>query len=193
MFVSLFLYAFVASFTPGPNNIMAMNFANQVGLKKTMKFCLGVGTGFLIIILLCCYFNILLKNLIPKIESVMAVIGAVYMLYLAVKIISSKQQDSDATGDRHNSFIAGMLLQFVNPKGILYGITATSTFILTSNSSYFSLLSYSLILAFIGYMGTFSWCLCGSLFKKIISKYSSQFNILMGLLLVYCAVSMVLG
>ncbi|MBY3618426.1 LysE family transporter [Acinetobacter sp. CUI P1] len=172
---------------------MAMTFANQVGLRKTMKFCLGVGTGFLIIILLCCYFNILLKNLIPKIESVMAVIGAVYMLYLAVKIISSKPQDSDAAGVRHNSFIAGMLLQFINPKGILYGITATSTFILTSHSSYFSLLNYSLILTFIGYIGTFSWCLCGSLFKKIISKYRSQFNILMGLLLVYCAVSMVIG
>lgn len=193
MFVSLFLYAFVASFTPGPNNIMAMTFANQVGLKKTMKFCLGVGTGFLMIILLCCYFNILLKNLITKIESIMAVIGGVYMLYLAVKMITSKQPENDVAGDKHNSFIAGMLLQFINPKGILYGITVTSTFILTYHSSYFSLLSYSIVLAFIGYMGTFSWCLCGSLFKKIIFKYRSQFNILMGLLLLYCAVSIVLG
>jgi len=77
--VSLFLYAFVASFTPGPNNIMAMTFANQFGLRKTMRFCLGVGTGFFVIILLCCYFNILLINFIPKIESIMAVIGGVYM------------------------------------------------------------------------------------------------------------------
>ncbi|MFD5019471.1 LysE family transporter [Paenibacillus sp. NPDC058367] len=193
MFVSLFLYAFVASFTPGPNNIMAMGFANQVGLKKSMKFCLGVGTGFFIIILLCSYFNLLLNNLLPQIKSIMAVIGGVYMLYLAFKMITSKQPESDAAGDKHNSFIAGMLLQFINPKGILYGITVTSTFILTSPSSSFRLLSYSLILAFIGYMGTFCWCLCGSLFKKMISKYRSQFNVLMGLLLVYCAVSIVLG
>ncbi|MEK4261163.1 LysE family transporter [Paenibacillus odorifer] len=193
MIVSLFLYAFVASFTPGPNNIMAMTFANQFGLRKTMRFCLGVGTGFFVIILLCCYFNILLINFIPKIESIMAVIGGVYMFYLAFKIITSKHQENDGSGDKHNSFIAGMLLQFINPKGILYGITVTSTFILTSHSSYFSLLSYSIVLALIGFMGTFSWCLCGSLFKKMISKYRSQFNILMGLLLVYCGVSIVIG
>ena len=106
---------------------------------------------------------------------------------------TSKHQENDGSGDKHNSFIAGMLLQFINPKGILYGITVTSTFILTSHSSYFSLLSYSIVLALIGFMGTFSWCLCGSLFKKMISKYRSQFNILMGLLLVYCGVSIVIG
>jgi threonine/homoserine/homoserine lactone efflux protein len=172
---------------------MAMIFANKFGLKKTMKFCLGVGTGFFMIILLCCCFNILLKNFIPKIESIMAVIGGVYMLYLAVKIIASKQHESDTAGDKHNSFIAGMLLQFINPKGILYGITVTSTFILTYHSSYFSLLAYSIVLAFIGYMGTFCWSICGSIFKKFLSRYRSQFNILMGLLLLYSAVSLVIG
>ncbi len=117
--LSFLLFVFVTSFTPGPNNIMAMLFANKYGLKKTIKFCFGVGAGFFVIMLLCSYFNVLLENSIPKIEFIMTILGAIYMLYLAIKIISSSNKAKDDNDDKNNSFIAGMLLQFINPKGIL--------------------------------------------------------------------------
>ena len=190
--LSLLIYAFVTSFTPGPNNIMAMLFANKYGFKKTIRFCLGVGTGFFVILLLSSYFNLLLKNFIPKIEFFMAILGAGYMLYLAILIITSKNNDNDTNGDKYNGFLAGMLLQFVNPKGILYSITAISTFVIPYHTSNFSLLFYSVLLAVIGFMGTFSWNVFGSIFKKFLSKYRNQFNIIMALLLVYSAVSILI-
>ncbi|MCP3740012.1 LysE family transporter [Rossellomorea sp. BNER] len=190
--LSLLLFAFVTSFTPGPNNIMAMLFANKYGFKKTIRFCLGVGAGFLVIILLSCFFNILLKNFIPKIEFIMTIIGSTYMLYLAIKIITSKNNDKHTDGDKNNSFFAGMVLQFVNPKGILYGITVISTFIIPYHTSNFSLLLYSIFLAFIGFMGTFSWSVFGSIFRMFLTKYRSQFNVIMALLLMYSAVSIFL-
>ncbi|MGW8959387.1 LysE family transporter [Paenibacillus sp. NPDC055715] len=183
--LSFLLYVFVTSFTPGPNNIMAMLFANKFGLKKTIRFCSGVGAGFFVIMLLSSYFNLLLENFIPKIQFVMTILGAAYMLYLAVKIIMSKDND----GGKNNSFLTGMLLQFINPKGILYGITAISTFILPYHHSNFSLMMFSLFLAFVGFMSTFCWSVFGSVFQKLLSKYRSQFNIIMALLLVYSAVS----
>lgn len=136
--LSFLLYVFVTSFTPGPNNIMAMLFANKYGLKKTLKFCVGVGAGFLIVMLLCSYLNLLLKNFIPKIEFFMTILGAGYMMYLAIKIIRSKGDNENNNEDRNNSFFMGMLLQFINPKGILYGITAIATFILPYHNSNFS-------------------------------------------------------
>ncbi|MGG3450626.1 LysE family transporter [Domibacillus aminovorans] len=187
--LSFFLYVFVTSFTPGPNNIMAMLFANQYGFKKTLRFCLGVGAGFFVIMLLCSYFNLLLKNFIPKIEFIMIILAAIYMLYLAIKIMLSKNNDKGHEGDKNNSFFSGMLLQFVNPKGILYGITAISTFILPYHTSNFSLLVYSLFLAFVGFLSTMCWSVFGSLFQMYLTKYRSQFNIIMALLLVYSAVS----
>jgi cysteine/O-acetylserine efflux protein len=190
--LSLLLFAFVTSFTPGPNNIMAMLFANKYGFKKTIRFCLGVGAGFLVIILLSCFFNILLKNFIPKIEFIMTIIGSTYMLYLAIKIITSKNNDKHTDGDKNNSFFAGMVLQFVNPKGILYGITVISTFIIPYHTSNFSLVLYSIFLAFIGFMGTFSWSVFGSIFRMFLTKYRSQFNVIMALLLMYSAVSIFL-
>ncbi|USK34164.1 LysE family transporter [Bacillus sp. F19] len=189
--LSFLLYIFVTSFTPGPNNIMAMLFANKYGLKKTIRFCLGVGAGFFVIMLLCSYFNLLLKNFIPQIEFIMTILGAIYMLYLAIKIITSNN-DKDNDVDKNNSFLTGMLLQFVNPKGILYGITAISTFILPYHTSNFSLIFYSLFLAFVGFMSTFCWSMFGSIFQKFLSEYRSQFNIIMALLLVYSAISILI-
>lgn len=187
--LSFLLYVFVTSFTPGPNNIMAMLFANKSGFKKTLRFCLGVGAGFFVIMILSSYFNLLLKNFIPKIEFAMTILAAVYMVYLAIKIVMSKNQDKNNEDDKHNSFFSGMVLQFVNPKGILYGITAISTFILPYHSSNFSLLFFSIFLAFVGFLSTICWSVFGSLFQMFLTNYRSQFNLIMALLLVYSAVS----
>ncbi len=191
--VSFLLYVFVTSFTPGPNNIMAMLFANKYGFKKTLRFCFGVGAGFFVIMLLASYFNLLLHNFIPKIEFPMMILGAGYMVYLAIKIVTSKNSENDDDGGKYNSFLAGMLLQFVNPKGVLYGITVVGTFILPYHTSNVSLLLFSLFLAVVGFMSTSSWSLFGSMFQTFLSKYRNQFNVVMALLLVYSAVSILVG
>lgn len=188
-FLSFLLYVIVTSFTPGPNNIMAMVFANKYGLKKTIRFCLGVGAGFFVIMVLSSYFNLLLKNYIPKVESIMSILGAIYMVYLAVKIIVSKEKGDDSNGNKKYGFVTGMLLQFINPKGILYGITAISTFILPYYTSNLSLLLFSILLAFVGFMSTICWSLFGAIFSRFLSKYRSPFNAIMALLLVYSAVT----
>ncbi|PGY06830.1 LysE family transporter [Bacillus sp. AFS031507] len=190
--LSFLLYVFVTAFTPGPNNIMAMLVANKYGLKKTIRFSLGVGSGFFVLILLCAYFGLLLKSFIPKVEFIMTILGVIYMLYLAIKIITSKNDGNHTDGDKNNSFLTGMLLQFINPKGILYGITTISTFVLPYHTSNVSLIFYSFFLAFVGFLGTYSWGVFGSIFRKFLSKYNTQFNIVMALLLMFSAISILL-
>ena len=123
----------------------------------------------------------------------MAIIGAAYMLYLAYIILKSKSNDDDPNGGKYNSFLAGVLLQFINPKGILYAVTAIGTFVIPYQATNSSLLFYSVILGIIGFSGTFSWSIFGSLFKKFLAKYRNPFNIVMALLLVYSAVSILVG
>ncbi|MGG3123074.1 LysE family transporter [Priestia megaterium] len=190
--LSFLLYVFVTAFTPGPNNIMAMLVANKYGLKMTIRFSLGVGSGFFVIILLCAYFGLLLKSFIPKVEFIMTILGVIYMLYLAIKIITSKNDGNHNDGDKNNNFLTGMLLQFINPKGILYGITTMSTFVLPYHTSNVSLIFYSFFLAFVGFLGTYSWGVFGSIFRKFLSKYNTQFNIVMALLLMFSAVSILI-
>jgi cysteine/O-acetylserine efflux protein len=188
--ISFLVFVFVTSFTPGPNNIMAMGLAHQSGLKKTIKFCFGVGIGFFVIMELCSYFNLLLKDLIPKVELGMTFLGAFYMLYLAYKMLKSKSKENEED-DFKNTFFTGVLLQFVNPKAILYGLTALSTFIIPHYHSNLSLLLFSIFLAAVGFTGTFLWSVFGSVFQKFLTNYRSQFNIIMALLLVYSAISII--
>ena len=52
------------------------------------------------------------------------------MLYLAFKILTSKTSTDPDEKYNKNLFTVGILLQFINPKGILFGLTVVSTFIL---------------------------------------------------------------
>lgn len=187
---SFLVFVIITSFTPGPNNIMAMAFANEHGLARTFQFCLGVGVGFLTITGLSSLFNRVLTNIMPIVEFPLTIFGVGYMLYLAIKILTSKENDAEKEEEnKRNLFLVGVLLQFVNPKGILFGITVVATYILPYYSSYVSYLLFSLFLGTVGIMSTFSWALFGSAFQKILLQYRQSFNIVMALLLVYSAIS----
>lgn len=198
-------YVFTVSITPGPNNIMSMANAGKFGYKKTLEFLLGISTGFIIIMILCSYFNLLLFNLIPKVKIFMGILGAGYMLYLAINIMKIEEKADDTEDEKLtdenktyqfskgkkdlNSFFTGMTMQFINPKVILYGITVISNFIIPYYKSPIALILFSIFLAFICFIATSCWALFGSLFKRFLSKYRKQFNIVMGMLLIYSAFS----
>ncbi|MET3547018.1 threonine/homoserine/homoserine lactone efflux protein [Paenibacillus favisporus] len=186
---SFLVYIVVSTFTPGPNNFMAMLFAHRYGFRRTIRFCLGVGAGFFVVALLCSYCNLLLKNLIPGIRWWMTILGAAYMLYLAVKIMFHHKKAVSSREDKNNRFLTAALLQFINPKGILYAITAVSTFILPYHSSHLALIGFSLFLALLSVISTFCWSMFGSIFQQWLSAYQTPFNVAMGLLLAYSAVS----
>ncbi len=186
------LFIIITSFTPGPNNFMAMVFAKQYGVSKTLPFCLGVGIGFFMIIGLSSFFNTVMLNILPAIKYPLTIFGVGYMLYLAYKILTSKEQKAHSNEkEKRNLFLAGAVVQFINPKGILFGITVVATYILPYYSSYLSYLLFALLLALVGGISTFSWALCGSVFQKILRQYQQPFNIIMALLLMYSAFSIV--
>ncbi|MGG4552143.1 LysE family translocator [Paenibacillus humicus] len=189
--ISFLLFVFISSFTPGPNNIMAMAMAHR-GLRRTVKFSMGVGSGFFIITLLCCsFFNLLLASVLPVIELPLTLLGVGYMLYLAYKILTSKDTGDSRDYREGNLFLTGALLQFVNPKGILFSITLVGTFIAPYYTSYLSYFLLSVLLGVTGFLSTFTWSLFGSILQKVIMRYRRPFNLIMTLLLVYSAFSIV--
>ncbi|WP_051508693.1 LysE family translocator [Sporosarcina sp. D27] len=185
--LSLVVYAFVASFTPGPNNIMSLYYANKFGLKRTFRFCLGVGLGFFILLLFANYFSVALNSAFPKIELFMKLFGCLYLLYLAYKIITSKLDEEQQFNNRYNNLMSGAMLQFINPKATIYAITVTSTFVTPIYHNYLTQFYFVILLAIIGFLGTFSWSLFGALFKELIAKHQTIFNIIMAMLLLYTA------
>lgn len=183
-------YVAVTTFTPGPNNIMAMSNASRFGLRRGLRFAAGVCAGFFVIVGLAIVFTMALYRTIPAIKPYMTAIGAAYILWLAYKTVTSSPHDADAAGQ--STFLSGMLLQFVNPKAILYGITVASTFIVPYYRAIPPLVGFAAALAFVSFVSTGCWALFGSVFQRFMADNHRAVGYVMGALLVYCAVSLFL-
>jgi threonine/homoserine/homoserine lactone efflux protein len=168
---------------------MAMANAARSGLRKTIGFCLGVSTGFAIVLSLCSYLNLVLSDLLPRFRLIMSVVGAAYLIYLAVKIVRNTGSGHSDRSEPAPLYWTGLGLQFVNPKGIMYGITVFGSFVLPDSHSQGFLLTITVFLAMLALTSTICWALFGSVFQRLFARYQRQFNLVMALLLVYCAVS----
>jgi len=184
-------YVLLTSFTPGPNNIMAMSNASRHGFRRSLPFNAGVFAGFFAITVLACAFSLSLYAVLPGVKPVMTVIGAAYILWLAWKTATARPHD-DAAGPGAGTFVSGMLLQFVNPKALLYGLTVASTFLVPYYASPVVLGGFCLFLAGISFVSTSSWALFGSVFERFLAGNARIVGLVMAALLVYCAVSLFL-
>jgi cysteine/O-acetylserine efflux protein len=135
-------------------------------------------------------FTIALYSAIPTIKPVMTVLGAAYILWLAWRTVTSSPHDERASGE--STFVSGMLLQFLNPKAILYGLTVASTFIVPYYHATPVLVGFAGALALVALVSTSCWALFGSVFQRFMARNHRAVGYLMGALLVYCAVSLFL-
>lgn len=188
MTLAFFSYAILTTITPGPNNIMSMSNASKYGFKRAVRFCLGVLIGFTGIIALCAVFCKLLAGFIPEIEPYMAVTGAGYILFLAWKVFRDKPHPEREPRLRTDSVLTGIILQFVNVKGILYAISVVSVYVLPIFTSAIEIALCIALLGMLAFASTICWALFGTVFERLFSKHKRLINILMALFLVYCAV-----
>ncbi len=72
--------------------------------------------------------NTVLITVIPKILIGLQIIGTVYMLYLAYQIY--KIDSSNPTDNKTVTFISGILMQYLNPKVVIFTLTVVPSFIL---------------------------------------------------------------
>lgn len=185
------IYCFITAYTPGANNLLSMSNAIRLGFLQSVRFNLGILAGFTVVMSVCTAFSATLYSYLPKVKIVMQILGAAYMLYLAWKVWKSSSE-LNADGGKEASFFSGMVLQFANPKIYIYAITAMSLYILPVYHSLSALMGFTVILSLIGASGSFVWALFGSAFYKFFSKHTKTVNMIMALLLAYCAVSLFL-
>lgn len=185
------IYCFITAYTPGANNLLSMSNAARLGFRKSVFFNFGITMGFLIVMTVCTLFSSTLYSALPKVKFYMQLLGAAYMLYLAWKVWKTSS-DLEVESRKEASFLSGMVLQFLNPKIYIYAITAMSLYILPLYHSVVALIVFVLILTIIGASGSYVWALFGSAFCRFFTKHTKGVNLVMALLLVYCAVSLYL-
>lgn len=184
---NFFVYAMINAFTPGPGNILALNTVTNYGWKKGKPLYFGIFAGYYIVQTICAVFVFGVSTFLPNVLGVMKYIGAAYILWLAVHIMISKPD----TGceEKSASFTKGFLLQFVNVKIYLFGITALTGYITDYSTSFIVLQFFEMIIASIGTIATLTWIGLGLLIQKIYTKYYRVINIILALTLLECVYS----
>lgn len=186
-------YVFVSNISPGPNAIISMSNAGKFGLKKSILFNFGVSTGAFIVLLVCSLFSWVIFDIFPAFQLIMVWIGAAYILWLAWNTLKSKPvKENKSNKDSGNLFLQGVVLQFVNPNTILYGITAFSSFILPQYQSPYILFLFCILLSLASFFCTVCWTVFGAVFQRFIVKHAKIVNVILATLLAYCAVSLVI-
>jgi cysteine/O-acetylserine efflux protein len=191
LIVPFLTYAILMTFTPGPNNVSASALGVRVGYRGSLRYLLGITSGFLIIMLCGGFLTEFLTRNYAVISPYLKWIGAAYMTWLAVSLFIHSSGKRSAARD---GYLGGLLLQFVNPKGILYGITIYASFSSLLTGSAAKTVGSALFLTAIGFTSISTWALAGSALSRLFERRAFRlgFNIVMALLLAYSAVSILL-
>ena len=185
---NFFIYSVINAFTPGPGNILALNTVTNYGYKKGRPLFWGIFAGYYVVQMICAIFVFGVSTFLPDVLGIMKYIGAAYILWLAVHIAMSRP-DTDSV-EKSASFLKGFLLQFVNVKIYLFGITALTGYITDFSASLWVLILFEFIIATIGTVATLTWVGMGVLIQKVYQRHYRVINVILALTLLECVYSM---
>lgn len=186
---ALAAFAFVTSITPGPNNLMLMASGMNFGLRKTIPHMLGVGLGFVFMVLMVGLGLAQIFVAFPVSYRVLQVVSVVYLLYLAWRIATvDASQGTEFSGEQTSkpiTFLQAALFQWVNPKAWAMALTAVSAYTPPSQSVS-SIFVVALVFGIINLPAVSSWTLLGMQMRLVLKNRSRQrlFNIVCALLLI---------
>jgi len=185
--LSLCLFMFVTSCSPGPNNILASYSGFNFGLIKTIPHMFGVIFGFTTLVIVMNFGLINIFKNFPVMQEILIYTGTIFLIYLAYKISFSKT-NSDNSSKNPVKFIETFFFQFLNPKGVIVAIITVSTYV-ESGENYVSYSLWAIGIAFI--FACFSimfWTLLGKFLRKFATnqKFIKRFNYVMSFLLISC-------
>ena len=128
----LFLFIFAGLFSPGPNVVMLTTSGARFGFRATLPHLLGVpiGTGLLAAASVLGVQSILFA--LPVIEFTIKLISALWILWLAWKLINASRAKAQ-NRDRPFTFFQAILFQVVNPKVWAVALAASAGFSIDLN------------------------------------------------------------
>ena len=183
---SFLMYCFIITVTPGPTNIVILSTTQHFGIKRGLHFSYGSTIAFFILLVLSAFLNTLFSTWIPRVLLIMQIIGTTYMIYLAYQIY--KMDTSSDSNNKTGNFSSGFLLQFLNPKVVLFTMTVIPSFILPYYNSFLALSLSVITITIIGLIAFLLWVLFGAIFKQFLQDHKKIVNGFMALCLIYAAV-----
>ena len=185
--ISLCLFMFVTSCSPGPNNIVASYSGFNFGILKTIPHMLGVIFGFTSLVAIMNFGLVNVFQKYPIIQEILKYTGSIFLIYLAYKISFSKSSSADSKKNPVK-FIETFFFQFINPKSVIVAVIMISTYVHRGQD--FLFYSFWVIgVAFLFAIISINfWTLVGKFLRRFATneKFIKRFNYVMSFLLLTC-------
>ena len=187
--LSLSLFMFATSCSPGPNNIVASYSGFNFGLAKTIPHMCGVIFGFTTLVIV---MNFGLINIFKKfqiLQEILKYTGSIFLIYLAYKI-SFKNKLETKEIKNPVKFLNTFFFQYINPKGVIIAIICISTFVESGSNYLFHTMVVVIVSFIVSAASISSWCLLGKFLRRFATnkKFIQIFNYIMSFFLIVCVI-----
>lgn len=177
-------FAFVATVTPGPNNLMLMASGANFGFRRTLPHMLGIVGGVSVMAFLVGAGLMALFDILPALNLVLEVVSVSYLLWLAFKIATAAPVEERDPDGRPITLFQAATFQWVNPKAWAMCLSA-----ITLYAPDRSLLSVAIVagaFALVSFPAISVWAWLGTVVRQWLSNATRLrvFNITMATLLV---------
>ena len=189
-FFPLLLLCVIQSGTPGPNNIMLTASGRNFGYFRSIPHMAGVVIGFLSLLIVLSLGLITIFNNFPFIQTLLQILGSLYLLYLSYRIYFSYNAE-DQSRSKPITFMESSLFQYVNPKGVMMAVTTISIYTDFKNFEFIDSFINGMVWILIAFtisniFAVLTWTTVGVFLNNFIKsdKAINQFNGFMATLLV---------
>ncbi|WP_338799017.1 LysE family translocator [Acidovorax sp. DW039] len=129
---ALLLFCTAMSFSPGPNTTLSTALAANLGLRRALRFCLAVPTGWTLL-MLCSGLGLgALITGVPALRWAVTLLGVAYMLWLAAKLARAGQMSTVDASRLQVTFWQGVGLQFLNIKAWMLALTLSAGWVVNA-------------------------------------------------------------
>lgn len=194
VYSSMLVYMAVTMITPGPNNLTMLFLGAEHGFGGTRKFLTASTVCLFIKTLMCGALDVGLAELIPVMVEYLKWVGAAYMLYLGYTMARSgwKSESAANSNNAGSTYRSGVVLQLLNMKSWLTCLGLYAAYVVPFTSSVITVIWVALLYTAFMLISSISWGLFGSAMRRFISRHRKPFGVIMGLSLLYCAVTTVM-
>lgn len=182
---ALITLAFVASITPGPNNLMLLASGMNHGVTRTLRHVAGVSLGFAFLIFLVAMGLGTLFERYDALEVVLKAVGGCYLTYLAWRIFTTTGVKAAEGTAAPLTFLQAAAFQWVNPKAWVMATTATSTLLDTEATVIVGAASLTAVFWIVNLPCILTWMFSGAYAQRWVEneRHVTYINRTLGLLL----------
>lgn len=168
MLLALAAFALVSSITPGPNNLMLMASGANFGFARTVPHMLGVGLGFVLMVIVVGMGLAQIFDAYPVSYTVLKVASILYLGYLAWKIANAAPiKRGEATGTPM-TFLQAAAFQWVNPKAWAMALTAISAY--TPDTTFAAIALVAVVFGAVNLPSVSLWTVMGQQMARVLTN-----------------------